>query len=297
MFHPPRSKRCKPGLALDEGPEFCARQAVIVSCDRVSCDRNSICAWPSPCGLLRVRDRVHQTGSQDLFWPPVSKTAPSGSPWPPRCCSSARGQCSMPSLMKGMPSPTKVLAHPSTSPPQDDGRRDPFHLDDPQVCTPSDCASDHVHASPSAHRCAMPTSQYDEERLPQYVELSQAVPGQHCGPKLRSKRRGESLRMSNGRCSRRRRQRGRQRRRPYQKKLRKAELERISAPRAGQQASRHAARKGHCGEVSEGDGGDAGGRSPSGRRASRRRGKTRRSTTSWRLHARSRRMRRLASWR
>jgi len=50
----------------------------------------------------------------------------------------------MPS-MKGMPTPTKVLASPTGSPPKTVARRTPFHLDDPQ---------------------------YDADRTPQYGELS-----------------------------------------------------------------------------------------------------------------------------
>lgn len=107
----------------------------------------------------------------------------------------------MPSLMKGMPSPTKVLAHPSTSPPKTTARRDPFHLDDPQ---------------------------YDEERLPQYVELSKqcldSTATKAAEQKARRKLENEQWALQQkAKAAREAAEKA------HQKKLRKAELERISA--------------------------------------------------------------------
>ena len=42
----------------------------------------------------------------------------------------------MPATMRGTPSATKILAYPTTTPPKTTTRRDPFHLDDPQVSAP-----------------------------------------------------------------------------------------------------------------------------------------------------------------
>ena len=42
----------------------------------------------------------------------------------------------MPATMRGTPSATRILANPTTTPPKTIVRRDPFHLDDPQVSAP-----------------------------------------------------------------------------------------------------------------------------------------------------------------